>query len=117
MGTTEKGIRHDWIEEGQLWELPDPTMATYRKGTTTSGMLYVTGSYMPEGILPPDLDRARDRDFPYVGTVAISEEPVLADHHALLLDLYTVQQKTMPRCEQYNIQTMTMKQCSTENEE
>ena len=51
------------IQAEQLWELSDPTVATYRAGTTTDGMLFAPGSYMPEGILPQDLDRARDGGF------------------------------------------------------
>ena len=57
MGTTEKGEYQAWREKEPLRELPNPEAPTYRPGTTTDGVLSAPGHYMPEEILPRDLDR------------------------------------------------------------
>ena len=60
--TTEKGAYLNWILEEDLWELSDPTIPTYRTGTTTDGVLMALGDYQPEGLFPQEADPELDGD-------------------------------------------------------
>ena len=86
---------------------------TYRADTTTDGAPFAQGGYMAEGILPQDLDRELDGEFPSVYPVVVPEKRILADHHALILtrNLYAAEQKMMPWIEK----VMNMEQWHAKN--
>ena len=112
--SAEEGAYQEWLDASHLREISDPMTPTYRTGTTTDGGLFAQSDYTPGGILPQDVDRKRDGGYPNVYPAA-SDGLVLADHHALQLDLYTAEQKKMPRTEKYNINTTNAKQRKRKN--
>ena len=57
---TWKAKYQQWIEEHELWELTDPTTATFKAGTVDDAIVMARGSYIPEGILPEETDSNKD---------------------------------------------------------
>ena len=87
----EKGADQEWIEEAGLWELSDPSTPTYRAGAVADGVRLALGVYRPEGILPQAADPETDGGNPDVHPLFVSEDLVMANRHALFLDLLTTE--------------------------
>ena len=62
---------------------------------------------MPEGILPQGGELSTGKRQLDVHPVYITDEPVLVDHHALFLDLITIDLAGMPRMARYKVHGMT----------
>ena len=106
----------EWINQENLWELTDPETPTHRAGTVTDGMLLAPGTYMPEGILPQGGELTTGKRQLDVHPVHVTEELVLADNHALFLDLIPKDLAEMPRLEKYKIHGMTELEWSERNQ-
>ena len=78
-------------------------------------MLCEPGGYLPDWVQPQDADREIDGGFPDAHPAAMAETRVLADHHALTLDLHAMEPKQMPRSEKYNTYTLAIEAWRPEN--
>ena len=103
----EKGSYQAWIAEENLWVLSNPMTPTFKAGTVTDAVLMVMGKYHPEGLLPPPVDQEQNGGDPGVYPVFISEEVAMIDHHALFLDILTIDLAKMPQPITYKIHSLT----------
>ena len=115
--TTWKKGYTEWIEQKELWELTNPAVPTFKKGTAPDAMLMALGEYIPEDLL---LDNNIDEDdtelrdsFP----AYISEEPILGDHMALFLAFQTQWPQVAKGVRKYDVKSLNKKEWQKYNNE
>ena len=109
----EKGAIQDLLDEEQLWQLSDPNKPTFRAGTTTDGIFLAPGGYMPGGVLPKAIEEEDQGTGPVdVHPVFTMRTPVLADHYALFLDIWTLDEDQRPQIAKNQIHSLTKQEWS-----
>ena len=103
----EKGAFQQWLDVAKLREISDPEVPTFRAGTTTNGVLVAPGEYAQEGISLQETDTDTGGG-PLEASPAIATgEPVFADHHALILDLFSLALDAVPPLAGHNVHSFT----------
>ena len=89
----ERKQYHEWVTESGLWDLADPALPTFIKGSSLDKMLLCPGRDIPEewlGAPTPkemeDTEPSKCMDRPFY-PARVFPEPWVADHHPLQLTL------------------------------
>ena len=103
---TEQDAYRTWLGEEQLWELSSARRPTYVTGPVADRVWLARGRYLPGRTIPRNAEKGDGGNFPTDYPVVVTAEKAPADHHALTLDLTTLEQPRMLRIERYNINTL-----------
>ena len=112
----ERGGCRLWLEAEGLGELSDPEVPTYAASTVADGIFLALGEYHAKGILPQEADPEEDGTYPGVHPVFASANTVLADRHALFLDILTLEVEHIPPIRKCSIRSRSQGEWETRNE-
>ena len=107
---------HEWTEREDLWILANPLVSTHRSGTTDDSMLLAVGDYIPDGVLPGEAETDKELEKAEFYPVYVTEDPIIADHMALILTLQTQRSTVEQNARKYNVQNMSSLEWEHRNE-
>ena len=97
----------EWINGEELRALASPQTPTHRSGTVDDAMLVAVGAYVPKGSLPGAAESEKELGKAERFPVYVTEDPVIADHMALMLALNTQRPDVGTVKRKYNTRSVT----------
>ena len=113
--TSWKKGYEEWKEENDLWLLTNPNTPTFKKGTTTDAILIALGNYIPEGILPTEIEQENENQIQDYYPAYITKEPTHGEHMALILNFQTIRPDIRTEITKYNIHGFNNKEWAKRN--
>ena len=114
--TSWKNHYQDWIEQNELWELSNPRVPTFKKGTTPDAMVMAVGGYLPEGIMTLDENDDREEEILEYYPAYVTDRPILGDHMALFLTFITEWKEHWNKSYKYQLNKLTKTDWRLRNE-